>query len=109
MVICTKKKKGLLKKLIKPWIGPFKILEITFLNNAKLQKMNWKAFKQIINIICLKLYENSERFREKLFPEDDFDIENEENKMEIDKMENYEVNKIVNMKKEHRNEWYFIQ
>jgi hypothetical protein len=99
-----KKKKGLSKKLIKPWIGSFKILEITSLNNAKLQRMNRKIFKQIVNITYLRLYENSERPREKLFPEDDFDIKNEENKMEIDKMENYEVDKIVNMKKEHRND-----
>jgi hypothetical protein len=62
-----------------------------------------------VNIICLKLYKNPERPREKLFLEDDFDIENEENKMEIDKMENYEVDKIVNIKKKHGNEWYFIQ
>jgi hypothetical protein len=68
-----------------------------------------EAFKQIVNIICLRLYENPERSREKLFLEDDFDIENEKNKMEIDKMENYEVDKIVNMKKEHGNEWYPIQ
>jgi hypothetical protein len=40
-----KKKKKLSKKLIKPWIGPFKILEITYPNNAKLQRMNQKAFK----------------------------------------------------------------
>jgi hypothetical protein len=37
-----------------------------------------------------------------LFLEDNFDIENEENKMEIDKMENYEVDKIINMKKKHK-------
>jgi hypothetical protein len=105
-----KRKKELSKKLIKPWIGPFRILEMTSPNNAKLQRMNWKAFKQIVNVTCLKLYKNPERSREELFLEDDFDIESEEDKMEIDKqMENYEVDKIVDMKKEHGNEWYLIQ
>jgi hypothetical protein len=36
-----------------------------------------------VNITCLRLYKNPERPREKLFPEDDFDIENKEDKIEL--------------------------
>jgi hypothetical protein len=53
--------------------------------------------KQIVNVSRLKLFGNSERSREEIFLEDNFDIEkeNEMKDMEIDKSEEqYVVDKI---------------
>jgi hypothetical protein len=36
--------------------------------------MNWNELKQIVNVTKLKLYNNSERPKEEIFPEDNFDI-----------------------------------
>jgi hypothetical protein len=79
------------------------------LNNAKLQKMNWKALQQIVNVTRLRLYQNLERSKEKLFLEDRFDIEKEKDQMEFEQIENFEVDRIMDMKKEQRKKWYFMR
>jgi hypothetical protein len=56
--------------------------------------MNWNEIKQIINVIKLKLYSNFGKPKEKIFSENNFDINWEYNKKKDKIMEIYEVKKI---------------
>jgi hypothetical protein len=50
--------------------------------------------KQIVNVTKLRLYNNPERSKEEIFPEDDFDISRENNEEKVRTTEIYEVKKI---------------
>jgi ribosomal protein L14E/L6E/L27E len=81
-------------------------------NNAKIQRKNWKMFKQIINVAKLQLYENLECFHEKIFLKDNFDIkmEEEDKNINLDKIKvQYEVERIKDVKKNQEKLKYFIK
>jgi hypothetical protein len=58
---------------MKLWLFLFKIVEITFLNNKKIQKMNGKMYKQILNVTSLKIYEKFGKILKRDIFKDNFD------------------------------------
>jgi hypothetical protein len=57
----------------------------------------------------LKLYNNPERSKEEIFPEDDFDISQENNEKKVRTPEIYEVEKIQGVKNRKGVRKYLVQ
>jgi hypothetical protein len=56
-------KKGLSPKLISPWHGPFRIIDLPFETNARLARLDGKPFKQLVHVTRLKKFNSPEKPR----------------------------------------------
>jgi len=54
-------REGLVSKLRRPWVGPYKIIDLPTAVNAKIQHMNGKVIKTLVHVNRLKKYETPQR------------------------------------------------
>jgi hypothetical protein len=102
-----RKKKGLSKKLMMAWHGPFRISRLVPPLNVELQNQNGAKFKQLIHISRIKLYKGAERPREYLqtepYPEE------LEPPMEPELKGEFEIEDILAHRKRHHGTEYLIR
>jgi len=102
-----RRKRGLSKKLMMAWHGPFRIIQLVPPLNVRLQNQNSKEFKQLIHISRIKLYKGAERPHEYL--QKDQYPELLEPPMEPELKEEFEVEDILAHRKCHHRQEYLIR
>ena len=96
MVVYQTTKKGLTTKLMKPWHGPFRIVKMISPVNARLQDVIKKKFKPIVHVSRLKKY------IEPSLPKEEMEIIDNDD-------EEYEVEKILDVKKIKGKKYYLVK
>ena len=88
------RRKGLSTKLMKPWHGPFRIVKMVSPVNARLEDVIKRKFRPIVHISRLKKFIQPSQPKEE---------------REISEDQEYEVEEILDVKKEDNGTWFKIK